>query len=149
MDNGQADTCCICIEIGLGMKIMGVLSCLSALFMMITPILHFVLLNSIVMLAIALIAVYGGFLWFKWLRNDDAETRKGAVLACALNVVSNLISAVWSLINLLIFVGGFTMGGFLTLVTNAIVGMLFSFYFYTVARRYSIKQGDSIGEGDK
>ena len=43
MGNGQAaDTCCICIEIGLGMKIMGILSCLSALFMMITPLLHFV-----------------------------------------------------------------------------------------------------------
>ena len=149
MGNAQGDTCCICIEIGLGMKIMGILSCLSAISMMIMPVLNFVFLNSIVMLAIALIAVYGGFLWFKWLRNDEAETRKGAILACALNVVSNLISAIWSLINMLIFVGNFTMGGFLTLVTNSIIMMLFSFYFYTVARRYSIKQGDSIGEGDK
>ena len=148
MGNAQGDTCCICIEIGLGMKIMGVLSCLSAIFMMIMPVLNFVLLNSIVMLAIALIAVYGGFLWFKWLRNDEAETRKGAILACALNVVSNLISAIWTLINMLIMLN-FTMGGFLTLVTNSIIMMLFSFYFYTVARRYSIKQGDSIGEGDK
>ena len=148
MGNAQGDTCCICIEIGLGMKIMGVLSCLSAIFMMIMPVLNFVFLNSIVMLAIALIAVYGGFLWFKWLRNDEAETRKGAILACALNVVSNLISAIWTLINMLIMLN-FTMGGFLTLVTNSIIMMLFSFYFYTVARRYSIKQGDSIGEGDK
>ena len=148
MGNAQGDTCCICIEIGLGMKIMGVLSCLSAISMMIMPVLNFVFLNSIVMLAIALIAVYGGFLWFKWLRNDEAETRKGAILACALNVVSNLISAIWSLIILLINFT-FTMGGFLTLVTNSIIMMLFSFYFYTVARRYSIKQGDSIGEGDK
>ena len=148
MGNAQGDTCCICIEIGLGMKIMGVLSCLSAISMMIMPVLNFVFLNSIVMLAIALIAVYGGFLWFKWLRNDEAETRKGAILACALNVVSNLISAIWTLINMLIMLN-FTMGGFLTLVTNSIIMMLFSFYFYTVARRYSIKQGDSIGEGDK
>ena len=148
MGNAQGDTCCICIEIGLGMKIMGVLSCLSAISMMIMPVLNFVFLNSIVMLAIALIAVYGGFLWFKWLRNDEAETRKGAILACALNVVSNLISAIWTLIILLINFT-FTMGGFLTLVTNSIIMMLFSFYFYTVARRYSIKQGDSIGEGDK
>ena len=148
MGNAQGDTCCICIEIGLGMKIMGVLSCLSAISMMIMPVLNFVFLNSIVMLAIALIAVYGGFLWFKWLRNDEAETRKGAVLACALNVVSNLISAIWTLIILLINFT-FTMCGFLTLVTNSIIMMLFSFYFYTVARRYSIKQGDSIGEGDK
>ena len=148
MGNAQGDTCCICIEIGLGMKIMGILSCLSAISMMIMPVLNFVLLNSIVMLAIALIAVYGGFLWFKWLRNDEAETRKGAILACALNVVSNLISAIWTLINMLIMLN-FTMGGFLTLVTNSIIMMLFSFYFYTVARRYSIKQGDSIGEGDK
>ena len=148
MGNAQGDTCCICIEIGLGMKIMGILSCLSAISMMIMPVLNFVFLNSIVMLAIALIAVYGGFLWFKWLRNDEAETRKGAILACALNVVSNLISAIWTLINMLIMLN-FTMGGFLTLVTNSIIMMLFSFYFYTVARRYSIKQGDSIGEGDK
>ena len=148
MGNAQGDTCCICIEIGLGMKIMGVLSCLSAISMMIMPVLNFVFLNSIVMLAIALIAVYGGFLWFKWLRNDEAETRKGAILACALNVVSNLISAIWTLSYMLINFT-FTMGGFLTLVTNSIIMMLFSFYFYTVARRYSIKQGDSIGEGDK
>ena len=148
MGNAQGDTCCICIEIGLGMKIMGVLSCLSAIFMMIMPVLNFVFLNSIVMLAIALIAVYGGFLWFKWLRNDEAETRKGAILACALNVVSNLISAIWTLSYMLINFT-FTMGGFLTLVSNSIIMMLFSFYFYTVARRYSIKQGDSIGEGDK
>ena len=106
--------------------------------MLIAPILNFVVLASTISIVIALIAVYGGFLWFKWLQNDDAETRKGAVLACALNIVANLISAVWTLLDLVFFVGGITIGGLLTSVMTYIVVMLLSFYYYTVARRYSV-----------
>merc|ERR1712086_1036897 len=110
---------------------MGILSCLSALWMLIEPILAFVFIASTISIVIALIAVYGGFLWLKWLQNDDAETRKGAVLACALNIVACLISAVWTLVNLVFLIGGITISGLLFAVMFYIVWMLLSFYYYT------------------
>ena len=134
------------IELQMGMKIMGLLICFYSLFAFFSPFIVLsagLLLDGLALLAISLIAVYSGILWFKWLQNDNAETRKGTVIACALQIVANLISAVWTLINSLFFVhGGFVMQFFIAHVMNFIIMMLFSFYFYTVARRYAVKHGD-------
>ena len=77
------------------MKIMGVLAVIGAILSSFTPLaLLFAeatvtqLINAIILLALCVLSLYGGFLWFKWLRNDDADTRKGAILANALNVVA-------------------------------------------------------------
>ena len=143
----------MCIEITLGMKIMGVFAVIGAILSSFTPLaLLFAeatvtqLINAIILLALCGLSMYGGFLWFKWLRNDDADTRKGAILANALNVVGQLLSSVWILIYMVIFLEGFSISGLMTNISSNIISMLLSFYYYTVTRRYAAKHGDEVNQ---
>ena len=68
--------CCLCIELGLGMKIFAVLSFIGAILNIVGLAGSFSLGLEMIILSvvITLISVYVALIWWKWWKADNKET---------------------------------------------------------------------------
>ena len=77
----QDAKCCICFPIKTGMKIMGALYIFDAVLLTILSVLHFATLPGMaaVLLGVAVAVGAMAFQWFKWFKEDSADTRQNVI----------------------------------------------------------------------
>ena len=151
----EGQTCCLCIPIQCGMKVMAVLSVINAIWTIITGILAITKNpgNGVMLIITSLLPLWVSFQWLQWLKEDNQDTTASLVKWMRIQFFVN--SALVILVNTLLLLGVFDVCAeevdkeacekafteirssliFPVIVQTALVIFLM-FYFYNVTRRY-------------
>ena len=103
----EGQTCCLCIPIQTGMKIMAILNVISAVLTIIQGILDITKNpgNGVMRIISSLLPLWVSFQWFQWLKEDNQDTTASLVKWMRIQFFVN--SAIIILVNLLILLGVF------------------------------------------
>ena len=136
------ETCCFFIPIKLGCQILALWMLIGGAYYIYMGVMSLaVLALGIIQLVLCLPMLLVAFYSFKWLSNDNADTRKlftFAVLICMIVTVFQLIMVFVKFIALSV-----PFGSLLQFIITTGLNVLLMFYFYTVAKRYQAISGDS------
>merc|ERR1712096_518891 len=89
------------------------------------------MLVGIITLVCAAVVALIAFAWVKWLRDDNAETRENVIKWMKVAIGLNVAYGLFGIINAIR-----TKVGLVNAIVNACFSVYFSYYFFTVARRY-------------
>ena len=151
----EGQTCCLCIPIQTGMKVMAILSVIGAVLTIIQGVLAISTSpgNGVMYIIQSLLPLWVSFQWFQWLKEDNQDTTASLVKWMRIQFFVN--SALVILVNTLILLGVFEVCPddankelceegfrqvrssliFPVIVQTALV-ILLMYYFYNVTRRY-------------
>merc|ERR1712146_92328 len=129
--------CCLCIPIETGMKIMAYLSMLEAILVILMGVMTLfspLWYIGIVVFVVALLPIFVALQWYKWLKDDNADTTANVVKWMR---ILFFISAIFNALSLLnIFNSQVTaVQSPISIIINALIGIFFAWYFYNVTRR--------------
>jgi len=115
------------------MKIMGVLSCIGAVFALIagvsTVFSHWPVLG-IVTLGVGLVACMIALAWFRWLKEDNSDNRDGVVKWMRIGV---LLTIVYAIAMVLLFMW-YSLSPVAQIINGAL-NTLLNIYFYQVTKK--------------
>ena len=120
----EGQTCCLCIPIQTGMKIMAILNVISAVLTIIQGILDITKNpgNGVMRIISSLLPLWVSFQWFQWLKEDNQDTTASLVkwmrIQFFVNSAFNRDYAVIMGITILV--------GALTIIFNLVVDLLYA-----------------------
>ena len=100
----EKQTCCLCIEIQMGMKIMAILSMIGAVLTIISAasLLSTNPMQAISYFAQSLLGLFLAYKWFKWFKEDDSDNRAELVKWMRIQFfVNSAISIIFAILLLL------------------------------------------------
>ena len=151
----EGQTCCLCIPIQTGMKIMAILSVIGAVLTIIQGVLAISTSpgNGVMYIIQSLLPLWVSFQWFQWLKEDNQDTTASLVKWMRIQFFVNSVLII--LINTLILLGVFDTcpeddskalceelaaeirkSAIFPVIVMTALNILLMFYFYNVTRRY-------------
>ena len=154
-------TCCICLPLATGMKVLGWLTMIEGVFMF-AELIYIFVMNPIAGIITALIFILPIIMivrWFKWLRDDNEETTKGVVGIMFVMFVFTVVVGLLFAILMSYFIGAFfylllglstadesgqatadvaTVGAgiYVAIWADFFIKAFLSWYFYNATKRY-------------
>ena len=151
----EGQTCCLCIPIQCGMKVMAILNIISAIGTIIQGAVAMAQSpgEGVMFLLLALLPLLVSWKWFLWLKEDTEETTDQLVKWMRLQFFVNSVLQI--VIGILVIAGVFTDCGpdvsqedcekifaehrsmiIAPVILQVCISILIMFYFYNVTRRY-------------
>uniref|UniRef100_A0A7S3ILI2 Uncharacterized protein n=1 Tax=Strombidium inclinatum TaxID=197538 RepID=A0A7S3ILI2_9SPIT len=134
-----ANSCCCCIPIGLGVRIIGffiLLEALAAAWVTFTYIITIVKIVFGIVYAISFLPIFmSAFYFIRFYQNDTMKTRAKLPVACLYMIFSLVVSLCWSALGMLLFQVSISKF-FDSLIFSGVSAVLF-FYFIGVCKRFA------------
>eukprot|EP00355_Strombidium_rassoulzadegani_P002906 CAMPEP_0168612538 /NCGR_PEP_ID=MMETSP0449_2-20121227/2971_1 /TAXON_ID=1082188 /ORGANISM="Strombidium rassoulzadegani, Strain ras09" /LENGTH=161 /DNA_ID=CAMNT_0008653111 /DNA_START=274 /DNA_END=759 /DNA_ORIENTATION=+ len=133
----DADKCCLCVPIKLGVTIIGILMVLSGALGILSLLgtLSVNIILAIIFGASLAPVLVSSFFFLKYLLNDTPETRAQLPTACALIILSQIIGLAGNVVYVLFY--GASFGSLINqLISSGITAVLY-FYYMGVCKRFA------------
>ena len=155
--NKEEQTCCLCLPLATGMKVLGYVVMIDAVLWLVQIIYGFAQAAELggIFIGLYLVPFYIAFLWFKWLRDDTEPNTKKLVTGMKVLLIYAIIVGLIFTISMILFSGlmtalmcggpgacteddvnNFLTGAILTLVAQYLFTCFINWYFYRVTKRY-------------
>ena len=145
-ESEETAKCCLCFPIKCGMTTLGVFSIIGTIMGALGLVGSFSF--GVIAIAFAGVALafsaYVSLLFVKYFQGDSKETRDGLITAMWVSLIGNVVAQVGSIIRAMDFIAAqeqsvqdVTPSPLVPGLIGAAIGALISYYFVTVAKRFS------------
>ena len=142
--NASEEKCCLCFPIKCGLQVLAVLSSINGILLIVGGVLVLLgnLIFGIIQVVLAAPFLLVCYYNFKWFMEDSAENRKLLTFAFLITIVLELFAAASNTF-LIIFGDELQKQTAMSTIVASAIGILLSFYFWQVSKRYQQICGDA------